>query len=82
LVLLVAFGCYLLILLIVGVASFRSCPEDAKALQQVRCTAPPGQPCSTSSAFELTMPCLCGLLQDILRAREDLRARGFHFSTS
>jgi hypothetical protein len=32
---LVAFGGYLLLLLINGALSFRSCPEDAKALQQV-----------------------------------------------
>lgn len=32
---LVAFGSYLLVLLIAGALSFRTCPEDAKALQQV-----------------------------------------------
>jgi hypothetical protein len=35
LLLLVAFGGYLLVLLVAGAMSFRSCPEDAKALQQV-----------------------------------------------
>lgn len=33
---LVAFGCYLLVLLIAGALSFRTCPEDAKDLQEVR----------------------------------------------
>jgi hypothetical protein len=32
---LIAFGGYLLVLLIAGALSFRTCPEDAKALQQV-----------------------------------------------
>jgi len=35
LLLLVAFGLYLLMLLVAGAVSFRSCPEDAKALQEV-----------------------------------------------
>lgn len=35
LLLLVAFGGYLLVLLVAGAISFRSCPKDAKALQQV-----------------------------------------------
>lgn len=32
---LIAFGCYLLVLLASGALSFRTCPEDAKALQEV-----------------------------------------------
>lgn len=38
LLLLIGFGGYLLFLLVAGALSFRSCPEDAKALQEVRWT--------------------------------------------
>lgn len=41
---LVAFGSYLLVLLIAGALSFRTCPEDAKALQQVGWNLPNAPP--------------------------------------
>jgi hypothetical protein len=36
LLLLVAFGMYMLVLLVYGALTFRSCPEEARALHAVR----------------------------------------------
>lgn len=86
---LIGFGGHLLFLLVAGALSFRSCPEDAKALQEVIRTH---WAClSHNPLLGAYISCRCphpgaltskGLhMQDICRAREDLKARGFHFST-
>jgi hypothetical protein len=79
-----AFGAYAAALLLIGIASFRDCPEDAAALQKVRrlrggvslvlgLSTPPVSPSSLPFWFALSHR---PPLQDIAAARADLVKRG------
>lgn len=77
---LAAFGAYALALLLIGIASFKDCPDDAAALQKVR---PRRGKLFNICAFSIRAPCLVSLsqkkkkkTQDIAAARADLVARG------
>jgi hypothetical protein len=55
LLLLVAFGMYMLLLLVYGAVTFRSCPEEAQALHAVRSAQEPAhRPQHVRSARDLT----------------------------